>query len=241
MKKKPQRHDTGKTCVNLPDSELSHQVLTRELLHKSFKTRLADVYAELAESFDMLKTFDRPVTFFGSSKFNENNVHYKQARRIAARLAESGRTIITGGGPGIMEAANRGALDVGGRSVGFNIELPMEQNLNPYTTDNLGFHYFFTRKVAMAFASEAYIYFPGGYGTLDEFFEILTLVQTKKIEPVPIILVGVDYWKYVDKMVRHELYEDHNAIEKEDLNLYTITDDDDEVFELVTCAPVRKN
>src|SRR3989344_5737821 len=227
-----------KKRVVLPDRALQREPLTREHLHKSFKQRLADVYTELAESFDLLKSIDRSVTFFGSSRFTETNVHYKQAQRIAGRLAASGFAVITGGGPGIMEAANKGAYEAGGRSIGFNIELPMEQNLNAYTTEHLGFHYFFTRKVAMAFAPEAYIYFPGGFGTLDEFFEILTLVQTRKIEPLPIILVGVDYWKYVDRLVRHELYQDHQAIDRADMQLYTITDDDDEVIDIVTHAPL---
>jgi len=231
--------DDNKKRVVLSDRDLQRQPLTREHLHKSFKQRLADVYTELAESFDLLKGIDRSVTFFGSSRFTENNVHYKQAQRVAARLAGAGFAVITGGGPGIMEAANKGAYEAGGRSIGFNIELPMEQNLNAYTTEHLGFHYFFTRKVAMVFAAEAYIYFPGGYGTLDEFFEILTLVQTKKIEVCPIVLVGSDYWNYVDRLVRHELYQDHKAIDKIDMNLYTITDDDDEIVDIVTHAPLR--
>jgi len=234
------RDVAGKRRINLPDAHLAHEPWTRQLMEKTVKQRLTDVYTELAEAFDLLKELDHPVTFFGSARFGPENVHYQQAERIAKRLAEKGHTIITGGGPGIMEAANKGAYEAHGRSVGFNVDLPQEQNLNPYTTDHLGFHYFFTRKVAMVFAAEAYIYFPGGYGTLDEFFEILTLVQTGKIEVCPIILVGTDYWDYVDRLVRHELYQDHRSIDRQDIKLYTITDDDDEVIDVASHASPRE-
>lgn len=231
--------EARKHRVNMPDSMLPHTPLTREHLRTRFKQRLADVYVELAEAFDLLKGVDRSVTFFGSARFTEENTHYQQAQRIASRLARGGTTVITGGGPGIMEAANKGAYEAGGRSIGFNIELPTEQNLNSYVTENLGFHYFFTRKVALAYAAEAYLFFPGGFGTLDEFFEILTLVQTRKIEPLPICLIGADYWNYVDRLLRHELYQDHKSINKEDLSLYEITDDEDRIVEIVMSAPSR--
>ena len=231
--------DSSKKRINLPDSNISQKPLTQHLMEKTFKQRLANVYNELAKAFDLLKELDHSITFFGSARFKPDNIYYKQAERIAKRLAEAGHTIITGGGPGIMEAANKGAYEARGRSIGFNIELPTEQNLNSYTTDNLGFHYFFTRKVAMVFAAEAYIYFPGGYGTMDEFFEMLTLVQTGKIKALPIVLVGSDYWNYVDRLIRHELYQDQKAIDKEDMKLYTITDSDDEVLDLVLHASPR--
>ncbi len=233
------KDERDKKRICLPDYELPRGPLTRKEFSRGVKQRLANVYTELAEAFSLLDGVERSVSFFGSARLKDNNAHYKQAQRIAYRLAEEGFAIITGGGPGIMEAANRGAYDAGGRSIGFNIELPEEQNLNEYVTENIGFHYFFTRKVALSFAAEAYIYFPGGYGTLDEFFEVLTLVQTRKIERVPIILVGADYWNFVDRLIRHELYQDHKAINKEDMHLYTITDDEDEIVKIVKEAPLR--
>ena len=201
--------------------------------------RAGRVEEELREGLELVSKVEKSVSIFGSSRFSENNVHYKQARRIAGELAKRGFSIVTGGGPGIMEAANRGASDVGGRSVGLNINLPFEQELNEYSTEFMDFHYFFTRKVALAYAAEAYIFFPGGYGTMDEFFEIITLVQTKKMPKVPVILVGRDYWDYLDKFIRHELYEDHKAINNEDRELYTITDDESEVIKIVENAPMR--
>lgn len=202
--------------------------------------RMGRVTEELEAGLRLVTGIKKSVTFWGSARFKEDNVHYKQARRLGARLAEEGYTIVTGGGPGIMEAGNRGAHEAGGRSVGLNIELPFEQVLNPYTTDSFGFHYFFTRKVTMAFAAEAYVFFPGGFGTLDEFFEILTLVQTKKLPKVPLICVGCDYWKHLDMFLKTELYDDHKAINKEDTDLYVVTDDEDEVMEIIKNAPLSK-
>lgn len=229
-----------KKQVCLPDYQLSHEPLTRDKLRQAITHHpLQGAEQELHDALKLLETVDRSVSFFGSSRLKSNNVHYKQAKRLAYRIAQEGFTIVTGGGPGIMAAANEGAYDAGGRSIGFNIDLPKEQNLNKYVTENLGFKHFFTRKIALSFAAEAYIYFPGGFGTFDEFFEILTLVQTRKIEQVPIILVGADYWEYVHKLIKHELYEDHHAISKEDMSLYAITDDEDEILEIVKRAPLR--
>jgi len=226
-----------KKQVNLPDARLPHEALTVENLHSSFRDRLDDVYAELAQAFELLTTVEKSVTFFGSARFAENNVHYKQARRLASRISDENFSIITGGGPGIMEAANRGAQDVAGRSIGLTIELPNEQNINPYVTEKLGFHYFFTRKVALAFAAEAYLFFPGGFGTLDEFFEILTLVQTGKVQKRAIILVGSDYWNSVDNLIQEEVYKKHKSVDERDMDLYTITDDENEIVEIVKNAP----
>jgi len=177
---------------------------------------------------------------FGSARLPEDNEHYKQAQRIAYRIAkELDYAIITGGGPGIMEAANRGAYEAGGRSVGMTIHLPFEQTTSKYVKDELQFYFFFTRKVSMTFSAEAYLYFPGGFGTMDELFEILTLVQTEKIEKVPIILVGEDYWRPLDEFIKKTLLETHETISPEDLNLYTITDDEDKILEIVKNAPLR--
>ena len=212
----------------------------RKKVCDSICQRMELVKEELETGLRLVGEIQRSVTFFGSARLDEKNIHYKQARRLGKRLAEEGFTIVTGGGPGIMEAGNRGAMDAGGDSVGLNIQLPYEQILNPYTTKSYGFHYFFTRKMVMAFAAEAYIFFPGGFGTLDEFFEILTLVQTKKIPKVPLICVGCDYWRHLDGFLQSELYDDHKAISKEDTDLYIVTDDEDEVVRILKEAPLSR-
>lgn len=233
--------EEGKKRVNKPPHELeTTEPQERKNVCDDVCQRMGRVSDELEAGLRLVSSLDKSVTFFGSARFNENNIHYAQAQRLSARLAAAGYTVVTGGGPGIMEAGNRGAKDAGGKSLGLNIELPYEQNLNPYTTDSFGFYYFFTRKVVMAFAAEAYVFFPGGFGTLDEFFEILTLVQTKKLRRLPLICVGCDYWKHLDNFLKTELYEDHRAIDKSDTNLYTITDDEDEIFRIITRAPLSK-
>jgi uncharacterized protein (TIGR00730 family) len=203
--------------------------------------RILRVGVEFKKGFDFIKDHPKSVTIFGSARFKEDCKHYAQARELAGRLSAQGYAVLTGGGPGIMEAANRGAQETDGNehSLGLNIKLPHEQHANPYITQGIDFHYFFTRKVLLSYAAEAYIYFPGGFGTLDEFFEVLTLVQTKKIPPVPIILVGDDYWKPLDGFIKDNLLDKHNAINAEDRDLYTITEDFDKIEDIVKNAPVR--
>jgi len=202
--------------------------------------RLCVVNEEFRQGLEFAESIQRSVTCFGSARLPEDNEHYKQAQSIAYRIAkELDYAVITGGGPGIMEAANRGAYEAGGRSVGMTIHLPFEQVTSKYVKDELQFYFFFTRKVSMTFSAEAYLYFPGGFGTMDELFEILTLVQTKKIGKVPIILVGEDYWRPLDEFIKKTLLETHQTISPEDLDLYTITDDEDKILEIVKNAPIR--
>lgn len=137
-----------------------------------------------------------------------------------------------------MEAGNRGAHEAGGKSLGLDIELPHEQNKNPYTTESASFYYFFSRKVCLSFSAETYVFFPGGFGTMDEIFEILTLIQTGKIDPVPVVLVGKSYWKHLDKFIQKILVK-NKFIDPDDTKLYTITDNLDEVLEIIKNAPVR--
>jgi uncharacterized protein (TIGR00730 family) len=159
---------------------------------------------------------------------------------LGQKLARAGHPVITGGGKGIMEAANRGAYEAGGQSIGLNIELPHEQTLNPYTTDNLEFHYFFARKVMLALSSKVYVYFPGGYGTIDEFSEILTLVETQKIPSVPIILFGAEFWRPLDDFFRVKMEEERKTISAGDRSLYAITDDIDYIVRIADALAPRQ-
>ncbi len=208
--------------------------------HLTDKEKLSIIHKEFEDGFHYVHNYDKSVTFFGSARSTTTDPFFQKAERIAGRVAkELGYVVVTGGGPGIMEAANKGAYEAGGKSVGFTIELPHEQKDNPYLTGKVDFNFFFTRKTIMSFAAETYLFFPGGFGTFDELFEVLTLVQTGKIERVPIVLVGKEYWQQLDSFIKKEMLEHHNTIEAEDMNLYTITDDEDEIIEIVKNAPVR--
>jgi len=186
--------------------------------------RVFRIMSEFVQGFELLRDHGLAATFWGSARLTPDNMYYKAAEELAAKMAKNGFSIISGGGPGIMEASNVGAFKVGGKSVGLNIQLPFEQKLNPYTNQSLNFDFFFSRKVMLTFASEVYVYFPGGFGTLDEFFEIMTLIQTKKIEPIPIVLYGKEFWEPLIKVFREELLEKHATISPEDLNLFVLVD-----------------
>ena len=190
---------------------------------------------EFEAAFKILKKYPKRVTIFGSARLSPRTKYYHMARDISALLAQNGFAIISGGGNGIMEASNRGAFDGEDVSVGFNIKLPHEQHLNPYTTDNLRFNFFFTRKVMMTFYTHAFVCFPGGFGTLDEVFEVITLIQTGKMPPVPIILVGNKYWKDLDKFIRKHLLKTH-LISNGDEQIYTITEDFDTIIKLINAS-----
>lgn len=195
--------------------------------------RVFRIMSEFVSGFELLRNHGLAVTFWGSARLSPNDPYYKMAEELAAKLAKKGFSVISGGGPGIMEASNVGAFKVGGKSVGLNIQLPFEQKLNPYTTETLNFDFFFSRKVMLTFASEAYIYFPGGYGTLDEFFEIITLIQTKKIERIPVIMIGSEFWNPLITWFEKELLKKFKTISKEDLDLFKVFDDVDEAYKYV--------
>lgn len=196
--------------------------------------------AEFVEGFEFLYPLRREITIFGSARLRENTVWYKEARRLGKLLGEAGFTVVTGGGGGIMEAANRGAYEAESESVGLDISLPTEQRRNPYVKKGIGFHYFFTRKVMLSASAQAYIFFPGGFGTLDEFFEMVTLVQTEKMERVPIICVGADFWSPLDKWIRDTMREKFETIDSADVDLYTIINTAEEAFDLVKDSKERK-
>ena len=195
--------------------------------------RTLRIMGEFVEGFDALAEVGPAVSIFGSARVGRRNRYYGAARRLAAALAREGFAIITGGGPGVMEAANRGAQEGGGLSIGCNIELPFEQGLNEYVDLGMEFRYFFVRKVMFVKYAEAFVIFPGGFGTLDELFEALTLIQTGKVEHFPVVLYGKDYWEGMMQWIREKpLYEE--KVSPEDLDLVTITSDIDEASEAIT-------
>ena len=195
--------------------------------------RVFKIMSEFVEGFDVLRRYGLAVSFFGSSRASLDDQLYKNASELAARLAKKGFAVITGGSSGVMQAANKGAFEAGGVSVGLNINLPTLQTYNPYLTDKFGFDHFFVRKVMLTYASEAYVYFPGGFGTLDEFFEIVTLVQTKKIRRVPIILLGRHYWEPLLAFIEKTVLQECAAIDKGDMTLYTLVDSIDEAYDYI--------
>jgi len=192
--------------------------------------RIAD---EFREGFVAVARIDRPaITVFGSARIREDHPAYAQAREVGRLLAQAGFAVVTGGGPGVMEAANRGATEGGGLSVGFNIELPHEQALNPYVDLGLTFKHFYVRKTMFVKAAEGFVIFPGGFGTLDELFESLTLIQTGKVLHFPVILFDAAYWQPLLDFIHDRLLADR-MISREDLALLTVTDDPQEVVRMV--------
>jgi uncharacterized protein (TIGR00730 family) len=194
--------------------------------------RLFHIIAEFVEGFEALAEIPPAVTIFGSSRARPEDDVYKKAESIATRLAENGFAVITGGGPGVMEAANKGAALAGGKSIGLNIQLPFEQMPNPYSNLSLSFRYFFVRKVMFVKYAVAYIILPGGFGTLDELFESVTLIQTKKIRPFPVILVGSEYWKGLLDWVKGTVLKE-GKISPDDLDILHITDDPEDIIKTI--------
>ena len=207
--------------------------------------RIFRIMAELTEGWQFLADFKNTITFFGSARVRKGNKWYDEARKLGCLLAKDGYHIVTGSGPGIMGAANRGAVDAlkeatangtadtVGRSIGLHIQLPNEQQKNKFVTHSRDFHYFFVRKVMLSYHGSAYIFFPGGYGSLEELFEILTLVQTKKMRRVPIILVGKEYWGPLFQWIEKESYRKLRGVDKEDLSIPSLVDTAEEAQELI--------
>lgn len=195
--------------------------------------RLIEITMEFFRGFNKLRKVGPSVTVFGSARFKEGEPYYDLAREVGRRIGEAGFAVMTGGGPGVMEAANRGAHEAGATSIGCNIVLPQEQKLNPYTTLDVSCNFFFIRKVMLVKYSSAFIMMPGGFGTMDEMFETLTLIQTGTIRELPVIAVGVDYWKELRPFAEKSLIK-HKTINPEDLDLVHVTDDLDEVIEIIS-------
>lgn len=228
-----------KQNINVPAKDLPVQ----ETLHdfrESFQWRVLRILSEFVNGFQFLADFNdvQTVTVFGSAGMKEDNKYYKLAHELGELLAKNGYGVVTGGGPGIMEAVNKGAFEAGGESIGLNIQLPFEQRVNPWVKKGIGFHYFFSRKMMLSYAAQSYVYFPGGFGTLDEFFELITLIQTKKMShQIPIILVGKEFWSPLLLWFKESLFQKYNTIAEEDLNIIKVVDTPQEVLEIVKTAP----
>jgi len=190
--------------------------------------RMFRILGEFAQGFEEMADVGKAVTIFGSARLQGGDPYYAKAVKLAADLSRQGYVIITGGGPGIMEAGNKGAIEAGGRSIGLNVDLPHEQSPNAYQTDELKFRYFFVRKVMLVKYSTAFVVFPGGFGTIDELFEALTLVQTKKVTPFPVFLVGVEYWRGLVQWLQGTLVRG-GTVSAEDLHLFKVVDDIDQI------------
>jgi uncharacterized protein (TIGR00730 family) len=236
------RHDAAER-IGKPKSTEDEQFLERAPAGRpdfvdSDPWRALRILSEFVEGFDALAAVGPAVTIFGSARVSETDPVYDLARTIARNLAQSGFAIITGGGPGVMEAANRGCREGGGLSVGCNIELPHEQYINPYVDLGVEFRYFFARKTMFVKYADAFVILPGGFGTLDELFESLTLIQTGKVRDFPVVLVGTSYWKGLLDWMR-EVQLPSGAITAPDLDLLQLTDDADEVVRIVRAYAAR--
>ncbi len=212
---------------------------TLEDIATKIDSQLQDFTNDFRNGLSLISKYSNAVTVFGSARFGEEHPEYSKARELGGLLAKYGHPVITGGSRGIMEAANRGAYENGGESVGLNIHLPKEQSANGYTTDSMSFRYFAPRKVMLAYSSGVFAVFPGGFGTLDELFEIITLVQTGKMPPVSIVLVGEEFWKPLDSYIRYYFESEMKTISPGDTELYYITDDLSDVVTIANQARER--
>lgn len=202
--------------------------------------RVFRIMAEFVDGFDEMSKVGDAVSIFGSARTKRTDKYYKLAEKTTALLVKEGFTVITGGGPGIMEAGNKGATEADGESIGLNIDLPFEQKPNPYVKTLINFHYFFCRKVMFVKYAKAFVIFPGGFGTLDELFESLTLIQTKRIERFPVVLVGKAYWKGLLDWLRHSVAAEKN-IDLADLDLYKTVDTAEEVVKAIKDFYIKQN
>jgi len=204
------------------------------------ETKICMVQEELRQGIECIQVYETSVTFYGSARLKDDHPDYIKAQNLAYKISkELNYAILSGGGPGIMEAANRGAYEADGESVGLTIRLHTEQVTNKYVKSEIPFYFFFTRKVVMSYATDACIFFPGGFGTLDELFEMITLRQTGKIDEVPIILVGKDFWQPLQQFIDKIIIEKYETVFKDELALYHIVDDENEIVEIIKKANKR--
>jgi uncharacterized protein (TIGR00730 family) len=241
---KPDRRRSGRLTIRHDAPPLIGgritQTMDEALLRPSRRPEFLDsdpwralrIMSEFVEGFDALAEVGRAISVFGSARIQADHRYYEQARTLGRMLAEAGYAVITGGGPGIMEAANRGCQEGDGLSIGCNIELPREQGLNRYVDLGVEFRYFFARKVMFVKYADAFVIFPGGFGTLDELFEALTLIQTDKVQDFPVVLMGTDYWAGLIDWIRGSLLKEA-AINPEDVDLLRLTDDPGEAVRII--------
>lgn len=218
-------------------------VLTSEpnIHNKDIVAHVQHISREFSEGFEFVKKYPKSVTIFGSSQAPADSKHYLSAVELGGKIVkETGYAVITGGGPGIMEAANKGAYEAGGISLGMSVSLPHESSTNAYVNHGIKFSYFFSRKTMLMFAAEAYVFFPGGMGTLDELFNVLTLIQTGKIPRVPIVLFDSHYWSTLRSFLEEIVFKKYNAIDKKDFALFEITDSVDRAMEIIQKAPISE-
>lgn len=215
--------------------------MNKSEIYKDQQNLLKSVHDELEAGLKIIEENPKTITFFGSARLREGTVYYEMARELSKRIAkETGYVLLSGGGPGIMEASARGATEGGGNPIGINISLPHEQHKNQYINKEIVCKHFFTRKTIMTFSAEAWIFFPGGYGTFDELFSILTLVQTGKIPRMPIILVGSEYWNELDSLIKKVMLEKYHTISENDTSLYTIIDDEEQILSIIKNTLVQE-
>jgi uncharacterized protein (TIGR00730 family) len=221
------------------NSQNAEALLRGEVIHPAdFRSGMATwrifrIMSEFVEGYDFLADLNADVTVFGSARTKPGSKYYEMATDLTYMMAKAGYAVVTGGGPGIMEAANKGANLGGGESIGLNIQLPFEQRINKYVKHGMGFHFFFTRKVMLTSPSQAFVAFPGGFGTIDEVMEVLTLMQTHKMQPVPMILVGGKFWGALRKFIEEQMLKEHNAIRETDMDLFHIVDSAAEAMKIL--------
>lgn len=204
------------------------------------QSKLQKIEEEFKNGIDEVRKFNPSVTFYGSTHLKEDNPYHQKVRNLAKLIGQELKyNILTGGGPGIMEAANRGGHEAGVKSVGLTIKLPKEQGKNPFVTDEIPFSFFFSRQSSMSYSTEACVFCPGGFGTLSELFEVLTLRQTKKIGPVPVILFDSEFWNPFDRLIKEILLEKFGTIGPEDLDIYMIKDSPEEIIEIIKNSKIR--
>ncbi len=216
--------------------------LSRKDIHAdTTKRHLDEINKEFKNGFEFLRKYPKSVTIYGSARSKPDSREYKLALELGHRITKELKyAVVTGGGPGIMEAAHRGARDAGGKAVALGISLPHEANINDFATDRLQFTYFFSRKTMLAFAAEAYVFFPGGFGTFDELFSTLTLIQTRKIPSVPVILVGSYFWNDLTNFIEKKMLKQQEVISDYDRDIYKVTDDLDQITEIIRTAPISE-
>lgn len=195
--------------------------------------RVFKIMSEFVEGFEIIQKYTLAATFFGSTRILPDNPIYQAATELAGKLAKRGFAVITGGSAGIMEAANKGAFEAGGTSVGLNIHLNSQQSMNQYVTEQIYFDHFFVRKVMLTFSSNVYVYFPGGFGTMDEFFEIVTLIQTGKIKKIPLVLYNREYWEPLITRFKEQFLDEYSYISPQDLDIFHMVDTIEQAYDFI--------